>query len=433
MIKSIKNILFLLCLLASLNGFAQSTTSSPYSQFGLGILQGPSLPQNRSMGGITAGLRKPGSYNNINLGNPASYSAIRLTTFDVGMFSSLSKLSKAGVSEDNFNAALSHLVFAVPVSKKSALSFGVLPYSSLGYKSRIQDQIISSTDTSNIDYVYSGDGGVSKAYLGYGFQVGKHLSFGANASYLFGKLEENRDTEFPDDYSALNVRTQRNNSVGGLSFDYGVQYFGNFSKSVKFTLGYAGTAGTKINSTGNTLTTRYSKDNLGNENTAVDTTNFIENGKMKLTLPSTHTFGFTLEKSNKWLLGADLSLGQWADYREGSQNTGLQNSLGLAVGGQLTPDITAVGSYFKLVDYRLGFKYDKTYINLNNTDIDQIAATIGFGFPLPSNRSTFYKINFGTEIGQRGTVANNLVRERYVNFYIGFTLNDLWFQRIKFD
>ena len=37
------------------------------------------------------------------------------------------------------------------------------------------------------------------------------------------------------------------------------------------------------------------------------------------------------------------------------------------------------------------------------------------------------------ELGQRGTLQNNLVKENYVTFRLGFTLNDRWFQRYQYD
>lgn len=432
MINLYKNIFLAVGLLASIKSFAQSSTNSPYSQYNLGQLSESLLPQNRSLGGIAAGLRKPGTYNNVNLANPASYSAVRITTFDIGLFANATSLSKGGAKENSFTGELNHLVFAVPVTKTSALSFGLLPYSTMGFKSRVSGKIL---DTIDIDKVHNGKGGVSKAYLGYAVQIGKHFSIGANGSYLFGKLERNRDTEFPNDPTFINSRNQVKQSIGGLSFDYGLQYFTNISKKHKLTLGYSGTAGSNVNLNTTLVSARYTIDASGNENIALDSTYFSEKASQKLKLPTTHRVGFVLEETNKWLVGADLTLGQWSEYREGSTNPNLPNTIGVAVGAQITPDITAVGSYLKLVDYRFGVKYDKLYINneINNKDINQYALSFGLGLPLPSNRSTFYKINLGVELGQRGTTENNLVRDRFANIYLGFTLNDRWFQRYKFD
>lgn len=430
MTKIFKNILLLVTVCSGLSASSQTTTSSVYSQFGIGSLNGSLLPQNRAMGGISSGLRKPGSYNNINLANPASYSSIRLTTFDAGISAEYLNRSRGNLSESDFTGSLSHLVFGIPVSKKSALSFGIIPYSSLGYQSRQR----TTLDTTAVDYVYAGDGGLSKFYLGYGFQIGKHLSLGFNAGYIFGKLEETRSAEFPNDFSAYNTRIQDNSSVGGFSFDYGMQYFTNLSSQVKLTLGYTGSSGPDLNLERSTVASRYLKSAEG-EDVASDTTYINDRGKSKITLPMMHTAGFVIEKTNNWLFGADFKYGKWKDYREAGVNPGLNNSYGIAVGTQITPDVYAVGNYFKMVDYRLGFRYDKTYMNLNDTDIKDMAVTLGFGFPLQANqtRTTFYKVNFAAELGQRGPNSASLVREKYINFHIGFTLNDQWFRRYKFD
>ena len=85
MIKNLKQAALLLLIFVATSASSQTTGNSPYAQYGVGLLKGLLLPQNRAMGGIGAGLRKPGGYSNINLANPASYSSIDLTTFDVGL------------------------------------------------------------------------------------------------------------------------------------------------------------------------------------------------------------------------------------------------------------------------------------------------------------------------------------------------------------
>ncbi|MEJ7780383.1 MAG: hypothetical protein WKF68_12420 [Daejeonella sp.] len=433
MIKILKNIFLLTLLAVGISSTAQTTSSSPYSQFGLGDLKGPFLPQSRAMGGLSMGVRKPGLYDNINLANPASYSTLALTAFDVGASMDLRKLSKAGISgKTQFNSTLSHITFGIPINRSSAISFGLVPYSDLGYGFKNSAKL----DTTNIEYVYEGEGGLSKAYMGYGFKVGKKLSLGFNVGYLFGSLKENRAIQFADDRdlrSSFNSRTQFQQSVGGLSFDYGLQYAAALNDRTKLILGYAGNAGKELNSKNNTVTTRYkiALDGTGKrfEEAVSDSTFFSQGANMKINMPMSHTAGFAFEKTNSWLIGADVSYSRWSDYREGSVDPGLNNSYGVVVGGQLTPDATSVSNYWKLVDYRLGLKYDKTFVRIRDTDIKQYALTFGFGFPLPSNRTSFYKINLSTEIGKRGTEKNNLVRDRYINVNLGFTLNDKWFQK----
>lgn len=426
MIKIFKNIFLFVLLAISVSSSAQITSTSPYSQFGLGDIKGPFLPQTRGIGGVSQAIRKPGAYDNINLANPASYSAITLTTFDVGASIDLRRLSKGGVAGDNkFNSSLSHLVFAIPVNKWSALSFGVLPFTDLGY----QFKNTSIIDTTTTDFVYAGEGGVSKAYLGYGFKLGENLSLGFNAGYLFGNLKESRAVEFPLDFTAFSSRTQYQQSVGGFTFDIGLQYVANLTENTKLIFGYTGNTGKSITSKSDVVTTRYRFDSSGNELGTADSTYYFSDVDAKVKMPTTHSVGFAFEKTNSWLIGADFNYARWSDYREGNVNPGLNDSYGFAIGGQMTPDVKSISSYWALVDYQLGFKYDKTFININNTDISQYGVTFGLGFPLPSNRSTFYRINMSAEVGKRGTEKNNLIRDNFVNVHLGFTINDKWFQK----
>lgn len=432
MFRFFKYILLFCIVAATAELQAQTTTSSTYSQFGPGLLNRQLLPQTRAMGGISAAYRMPGSYNNINMANPAQYSSIRLTVFDGGLGGEYLERSNRGGSEKDFTGSLSHLAFGIPVTKKSAMSFGLIPYSSLGYQSRSRTAI----DTNTVDYIFNGDGGISKAYLGYGIQLGKHLSVGGNISYVFGKLERVNSYEFAYDPSAYSSREVANASVGGFNFDYGVQYFTNLSGKVRMTLGYAGTATSKIRLDENAVFTRYTKGVGGEEGIARDTLYSTERENRTLTIPLKHTFGFAIESPSRWMIGADFRMSDWSKYRENNSSYGyMAKTTGVSVGGQITPDINSVGSYFKVIDYRLGFSYDKTNLRLNNTDIKQMAITFGLGLPLQSSitRTTFYKINLAAELGQRGTLENSLVRERYVNIHLGFTLNDTWFRKYKFD
>lgn len=430
MYKRINYIAAILVLVCGLGAQAQVTTSSPYSRYGLGNIKGSLLPQLRAMGGISTAVNSITGFNNINMQNPASYSAITLTTIDVGMSAGLTSLTRNNLSETSFNATFSHLAFAIPVSRRSAFSFGILPYSDLGYSYRNKVKI----DTTSVDQLYEGEGGLSKAYIGYGYRIGDHLRIGANAEYIFGNLQTTRATEYAL-AGAINAKLQNKNSVGGLNVSYGIQYDFNVGKRTSVALGYSGSNSGKLNSNQTFFATQYTRDAAGNESTALDTLNSVDNGKSNLTLPLTHNFGISIKQSDKWLIGADFRMSKWAATSINNVNSGLQDSWGASLGGQWTPDATSYNSYMKRIDYRLGVNYDKTYIQINNQDIKQMGASLGFGFPLPSANagSAFYKINFTTEVGQRGTVSNNLVKEKFINFHLGFTLNDTWFRRYRVD
>lgn len=429
MYKKLSYITTILLIVCGSIAQAQVTTSSPYSRYGLGNVSGSLLPQLRAMGGISTAVNKVSGFNYINMQNPSSYSDITLTTIDMGMSASLTSLSRGSLTEKNFNSTFSHLAFATPVTKHSGLSFGLLPFSDLGYSYKSTIKI----DTMSVDQIYQGEGGLSKAYLGYGYRFGDHFRIGGNVEYIFGNLQNTRSTEYAS-AGAVNSRIQDKNSVGGLSYSYGLQYDFKVSPKTLVTIGYSGSSASKINSLQSNYVTQYLVTS-GAEGTALDTLSSIEKAKSSLKLPLTHNFGISIQQSDKWMVGADFRLGNWSKLSVNNINQGLQNSYGASIGAQITPDITSYNNYFKRVDYRFGVNYDKTYVQVNNQDIKQMGVALGFGFPLPSAQGglSFYKVNFTTELGQRGTLDNNLVKEKFINFRLGFTLNDTWFRKYRVD
>ncbi|WP_240186647.1 outer membrane protein transport protein [Pedobacter namyangjuensis] len=430
---------FATCLvLTSVFANAQVTLQSPYSKFGVGNVKGSILPQFRAMGGISTGVYRAGAFNNINMQNPATYAGFNRNTavLDIGMSGGFTELKTGAQTENSFNAALSHVAMGFNLTPKSGISFGIMPYSDLGYDFKNTVQIgTNASNTKTVDYKYVGEGGLTKAYIGYGRQFGDHFRIGANVEYLFGNLSDSRSTEYVNEPGSLNTRIQDKNSIGGVAFSYGAQYDIRLDNKTNLNFGYSGSSSSKINSKTSKIVTYYLKDAQGNENAPIDSLLADENATTKMKLPLVHNFGFTITRTNKWMIGGDYRMGKWSELSIGNVNQGLQDTWGASFGGQFTPDITAINGYFKRVDYRLGFAYDKTYIQMNNQDIKQMSVTAGLGLPLSSlSRGTFYKMNVSAELGKRGTTNNGLLQEKFINLHLGFTLNDgSWFHRFKFD
>lgn len=447
MIKYTKFFVTLLFAVIAIGANAQSTasSSSPYSRYGIGDVNSGTMPQNIAMGGISTAINKINGYNNINPLNPASYGSINLTTIDAGLYSDILFLSQNGqTNQRDANFRYSHLAFAFPITQASALSFGLLPYSQLGYNYK---QTLtrgygtsSAIDTNTTNFLYHGEGALSKAFIGYGFTILKHLSLGANVSYIFGDLKQTSSTEIPNLYGVLNSTVEQDNSIGGLSYDYGAQYTFDFSLKRHLVLGYSASASSQLNSQSKYILSQYTLNSSSVANVAADTLINTSQPKAKLQLPQINHFGISYQQDDKFLVGADLTLGKWSNLSIAGQNQGLLDSKTVNVGGQYTPNINAINNYWATVDYRAGFMYDQSYLNVPNpsgggyTNIKSYALTLGLGMPLkPTNLSTFYKINIAAELGQRGTLANGLVKENYINLHLGFLINDKWFSRYKFE
>jgi len=451
MIKYTRVFITILLAFIAFGAQAQSTatTSSPYSQFGLGDIDPGLLPQNIAMGGIATAINRINLYNNINPLNPASYGMINFTTIDAGIYSNFQTFNQTGQAvSHNSNFRFSHIAFAIPVSKQSALSFGLLPYSQMGYNS-VQTKTGfgtgSSVDTNKTNYISSGDGGLSKAYLGYGFGLGKHLLLGANASFIFGNLQQSNATEFPNLYGVLNNEVQETQAIRGVNYDYGIQYsfdFGEY-KTKHLVLGYSASANTSLSATDTYIVSQYTYNSTGVKNVAVDSIKNEQGAKTSIKLPQINHFGVSFQNDGHFLVGADYTMGNWSNFTSGGANQdGVKfvNSKTINVGGEITPDINSLRNYFARADYRLGFMYNQSYLNVLNTsgsytNVTGYAVTFGLGLPLAPNSvgTAFYKVNLAGEIGQRGTVANGMVKENYFTLHLSFVLNDKWFQQFKFD
>ena len=121
-------IVSLLAAMALLPSVAQvSTTLSPFSQYGLGVLSDQSAGFNRGMGGVAYGLRN-GKF--VNMQNPASYSAIDSLSmiFDAGVTGQISNYKEGGKSLNtktgNFDYAV--LILAIPTSTVASLTLPLM-------------------------------------------------------------------------------------------------------------------------------------------------------------------------------------------------------------------------------------------------------------------------------------------------------------------
>lgn len=430
--KAFKILLGVGLLWGSTPTYAQQTTShSPYSRFGLGQMREDLLPQTRAMGGISTGVRYQSGLAVLNIANPASYSAFSRTILDAGLYGNLTELSKGNLSDNTGDFAFSHFTFGIPLAKAGGLSFGLIPFSDIGYNST-ETKVNGPLTTQE---TISGEGGLNKAYFGYGVSIVKGLSIGANVGFIFGNLDDISSVSFPNNMDMYNARSLESRLVRGAQLDYGLQYSTSIGKKMNLTVGYAGSLNNTINSKTTLLNTRTEPSmDEDFQNIAVDTVLFQQGVNRKINLPLKHSVGFTLSKGYNWSVGADFKYADWSNFQTRVGEPKLGKNYGVAVGGQFKPDPTSL-RYWNVVDYRFGARYNKTQLRYNNQDINDMALTVGVGLPLPETNfgRTFSRINISAEFGQQGSVKNNLVRERYININLGFTINDTWFLRRSYD
>ncbi len=433
------NIIIIFFLLARLSVCAQNSTSSPYSRYGIGDIANKSFGQSKAMGGISLGIRTP---YHLNVTNPASYSSLDSLSFifEFGFTSKTTLLQTEGINQSiikqtNNDINLSYISVGYPITKWWFGSFGLIPFSNVGYNIK-NEEIIDSIG--NVETYYNGSGGINQFYIGNSIKFHKNLSAGFNASYLFGSLNQTKSVHFPDDDNAFNSFIENKIIIGDIYFNFGLQYNNNFNDKYKYTIGIIFDNQSKIQAYNSTLKTNYI---YSDQKYTTDTLENTEHEKDYILLPYNFGIGFSITKDDKITFGADYLLQDWSNSTFFGENHDLANSNTFAFGFEYIPEHDAKKKYLRRIYYRLGGHYSNTYLNIplkdeqnkltgNFEQLKDFGISFGIGLPLRRSKTSF---NIVYELGQRGTLKYNLIKETYNIISFNLTLYDIWFIKRKFD
>ncbi len=426
MLRGIYKIVLVVCWLMSAFHIQAQNTYSPYSVIGVGDLQTLDLAHNFSMGGL--GISNGDAFF-LNNKNPALLTYNRVVVFEAGVTTEQKTLRSGEISQDNFTGGLGYLVFGFPVIRdKWTISFGLMPMSAVNYESNTLGFI--SGGTTPLITTFQGSGGISRAYFASGLELFENFSAGMRISYIFGSIR--KETVFLLDDSNFQTALVERSTFSDFALGLGAAYSMELSEDqnyLNFGLTYDIGGDRDV-----TRLERLERRDLNNDLISPnDTVPYLitDNERGSMRFPSQFGVGISYEKRLKWMVGTDITLAQWSDFRDfDGESIGLNNNTDIAVGGSWTPDIFSTSNYLKRITYRLGFNYQQTPYVANNQDINDFG--INFGVTLPLRNLS--RLNLGFKVGQRGTTDNNLIKENYFRAFLGVTVNDnKWFIRRKFD
>jgi long-subunit fatty acid transport protein len=383
------------------------------------------------MGGTAFGIR---SSTIVNHSNPASYTAFDTTSFifDGGIYTQSSTWKSVSASQSTSYSSIGSVLFGFPISRKIKASFGLLPYTSVGYKiADTKSLVISPDSTTTSTNIYDGSGGINNVYLGFGYSVFRNLSIGVNADFLFGTIRRNSTSDFPDLAYSGSYRQTTSIKFNDFNFNFGLQYVANFSKNRHLTLGFVYTPAMNL---------RASSDTVENMVTPSDpetilyqiSTSSSNDGKIRM--PKSIGGGFAFERDDKWLFAADVYWQNWAKLNMFGRDDSLKNSLRASFGIQIVPNAMDYNNYFRRVKYRFGMAFTNTYLQMNGKQLNDFGVSFGAGFPIRKSQTDISKgmVNVGIEIGKRGTTDLNLLQENYVRFTVSMSIYDFWFRKQKY-
>ena len=408
---------------------------SPYSLFGFGDLIHQGTAYNAMMGGIGIGDR---NVRYINIINPAGVTSRELKSFMVdfgldnrnliyqGNAARSMSPTATGVQRSGSNTFnMHHVAVSFPIASMGAFKFGLMPYSSVHYDfeaTEQSDELVASVG--DITYERTGRGGLYKSFLGVGFTFFNRLSIGVDGNYYFGKIVRSSTATFENATSYRYINTGWRDNVSCFGSKVGLQYSQPFSRAFVATLGLTYDFNTKLRGS----QTRFA---YGESASVTDT---IYNHETKLEnymIPSELGAGITLRYADQWMVGFDYTRQDWSKVDFGGY-PGVDFSTGVAqnfrVGFEVTPNRYDVrsgfGHFLRRITYRGGAYHERSYMRLSGSPVAATGITLGFGLPV---FRYYNSINVGVDIGQRGTLKSNQIRERYFLVTISFNLHDIWF------
>ena len=406
---------------------------SPYSIYGIGDLSQEGSAFNKSMGGVGLATR---NRRFINYMNPAAVTARDSLSFmaDFGLEQN-NKIYRQGDLRSAHNTFNIHnFVMSFPIYRSSAFMVGITPFSDVGYDfSSIETNPDIIAQTGNISYDSYGTGSVYQLFAGAGVTFWKRLSLGAEAIYYFGNIDKVTNM----DYSNSSYRSVNNGSdlmIRGTTGKFGLQYEQKLGGDVSMIIGATYRMSTSLK--GTALNYRYANqdsvtDTLKNE--SVD----LRNAGLKFA--DELGVGISVKGGEKWSAEFNYLRSDW-------RNSGFDSASGFSVksdtetfsstvsqsfraGFEIVPNRNDIRYYLRKCAYRAGVYYDQSYYKLNGNSVNSMGLTLGVTLPV---FRLYNGLTLGVDLGQRASTRDNMIRERYAKFVVGFNIHDIWFQKVQY-
>ena len=422
------SIIFIALLLGAFSAYAEDDTGAytgftPYSVFGFGDFYSMGSSYTASMGGVGIASR-----NNrfINPMNPAAVTARDSLAFmvDFSLMGSNRYMkqnigSVEGKSVNNtFN--IGDCIISFPIYRSSAMMVGIMPLSSTGYGYKyVEQDAFTIANVGDVQYNYSGKGGIYQVFAAAGVTLWKRLSIGVEGIYYFGNILKASSVSFSDETYIPISHADRFN-INTFSGKFGIQYFQPVGKNWNFGIGGTYKLGSKVNG---------SIENDG-----------VEGKLSDLRLGSEIGVGLSAYYMDKLKLEFDYINSDWTKsgfendpfFSVNESSLPFKSAVGQSfrLGAEFVPDRRDTRYYLKKVAYRAGLFYNNEYYTVGGNRIDAKGITIGATFPV---FNMFNSLTVAFDFGQRGSLSNSLVRENYFNVSVAVNLYDRWFRKMQYE
>lgn len=401
-----------------------ANSQTPYSMYGLGILDDKTLGVNSGMGGVGYAID---NNKQINPANPASYAAMDSLTFlfDVGMNVNVNWMKESTLKETKTTANFDYAVLQFPMGKRFAASLGVMPYSDVAYDYSSYIPLGA--------YSRTGSGGITQVYFGAAAKIWKELYFGVNAAFMFGNLTHSTTVLPASSYNVMAMIDLVEFHVTDYKIELGLRYTQPVNEKNSLTFGFVYSPQKKM--LGKRYTNTYSLSSSDNSITmsVSDTTSL----KSSYDIAASYGAGIGYKWDNRLLLGVDVTYQPWSkasflplwerEDMSADIKGNLHDRIRISFGGEYRHDQYA-RQYLRRVRYRLGAYYDDSYLKVGDANLREIGATLGLGFPLLQDRSI---VNLSAQYFHRKLSSGSAITENGLIISVGISFNEMWFFKSK--
>lgn len=406
---------------------------SPYSIYGIGDISKEGTAFNKGMGGVGVATRNKRFINYL---NPASVTARDSLSFmaDFGLSQKNTVYRQGNIKSANNTFNIYDFVMSFPIYRSSAFMVGITPFSDVGYDfSSIETDPEIIGNTGNITYDSFGAGSVYQVFFGAGVTFWKKLSLGAEAIYYFGNIDKVTNMDY-ENSSYRSINSGNDLSINAFTGKFGLQYEQKLAGNVSMTLGATYRLGTGMKG----YSTEYRYANLSSvTDTLRHTVDTLASSGLRIA--DEIGVGVSLKGCDKWSVEFNYLRSDWTRSGfDGARGFGVVGdskfsstvSQSFRAGFEIVPNRNDIRYFFKTCAYRAGIYYDQSYYKLDGNNVNSMGLTLGITLPV---FRWYNGLTLGVDVGQRASARNNMIRERYAMFVVGFNIHDIWFQKPRYN
>jgi hypothetical protein len=431
MLRTITLLSSLILIFTAPLAFSQGQGNTPYSVFGFGELADPSSASQDMMGGTGA------SFSNafyVNLINPALLvknrvaSNLKYVAFDIGFKGNSRTISNSTSTQYDLGLNLNHLSLTAPITANWAMAVALRPYSMVDHKTSYTQEIVG-TDNERADFINSNTGGISRVSYVNSARLYKNLYLGLEAAFNFGTILKD-SSSYLFGNAANQLRNSARYTVKGTSLKIGLAYQHKLSDKWRVNVGGSSEFSEKLK--GNLLRTFANYADTGDGARLVSIPDTLSYTTLNGVTPPQYRAGISLESPFHWIFAADYHTTQWSKsttFDSYSQKI-MQNTEEYKFGVEWLPNSSST-KYLNQVFYRFGYSMANSPYLINNTIVKDNKFSFGMSLPMGFRNPSY--VNLGVAFGQRGTTANNLIRENYIRISASMSLLSPWFIQPKID